>query len=327
MLAKTDSNPQVTTFESQHANHNLNIATAIFAPLYRSLPESVTNRIKFYVENSPGMGSFTIRSLLKAEFPQQTFLEKDVTNANQQFKQENFHDGVEDLDNDAFQLLERLENCQKEDPGMFIAKKLRQGRLFHIFWMDSNQQDLYQHYHDVIVTDNTSGTNKYRMALCFFVGVDNRNHTQVFAQGLLSDETSASYMWILEQLLEANDGISPSVIISDADTGLDAALKTFLPFVKHIHYIFHIRQNLDRQIQRSLGENYNAFLSQFYSARNSLNEAAFDIKWKQLNETFPCAKNYLMGTLDKIKESWGRAFICMVNKVLPLLLLLFFRFG
>jgi hypothetical protein len=39
--------------------------------------------------------------------------------------------------------------------------------------MDSNQQDLYQRYHDVIITDNTSGTNKYRMALCLFVGVDN----------------------------------------------------------------------------------------------------------------------------------------------------------
>src|SRR5579862_697564 len=180
------------------------------------------------------MGSFMIRNLLKAEFPQQTFLEKDVINSVQHFKQNNFHE-TNDPDNDAFQLLEILENYQKEDPGMFIAKKTKQGRLFHIFWMDSRQQDLYQRYHDVIVTDNTSGTNKYRMALCFFVGVDNRNHTQVFAQALLSDETSASYTWVLEQLLEANDGISPSVIISDADTGLDAALKTFLPFVKHVH--------------------------------------------------------------------------------------------
>ena len=38
---KTDSNSHVTTFESQHANHNFNIATAIFAPSYRSLPELV----------------------------------------------------------------------------------------------------------------------------------------------------------------------------------------------------------------------------------------------------------------------------------------------
>ena len=74
-----------------------------------------------------------IRNLLIAEFPQQTFLEKDITNAIQHFKQDHFRDEINDPDNDAFQLLERLENCQREDLGMFIAKKLKQGRLFHIF--------------------------------------------------------------------------------------------------------------------------------------------------------------------------------------------------
>ncbi|CAB4425554.1 unnamed protein product [Rhizophagus irregularis] len=238
---KTDSNPRVTTFEPGHKNHNLNTLTAIFAPSYRSLPESVMNRIKFYVNNSPGMGSFMIRNLLIAEFPQQTFLERDVINAIQYFKQDNSHSEVNDPDNDAFWLLEMLENQQKEDPGMFIAKKIRQGRLFHIFWMDSNQQDLYH----------------------------------------------------------------------DADTGLDAALKTLLPHIKHIYCIFHIRQNLDRHMQSSLGENYRNFLSKFYSARNSLNETLFEIRWNQLIEAFPSTNNYLIGTLDKIKESWAKAFICM----------------
>jgi hypothetical protein len=121
-------------------------------------------------------------------------------------------------------------------------------------------------------------------------------------------------MWVLEQLLEANDEISPYVIISDADTGLNAALKTFLPFVKHIHCIFHIHQNLDRHIQKSLSENYKFFLSQFYSVRNCLNETTFNIKLNQLNKAFSCVSNYLIGTLGKIKESWGKAFICMVSK-------------
>ncbi|GES73163.1 protein FAR1-related sequence 5-like [Rhizophagus clarus] len=255
----------------------------LFAPLYRSLSESVLNRIKFYVNNSPGM-------------------EKDVINAIQRFKQNN-HNEINDPDSDAFWLLEKLEIQQKDDPEMFIAKKIHQGRLFHIFWMDSNQQDLYQRYYDVIVTDNTSRTNRYQMALCFFVGVDNRNYTRIFAQALLSDETSSSYVWVLEQLLKANNGILPAVLLSDADTGLDAAIKNFLPNVKHVHCIFHICQNLDRHVQRSLGENYTEFLSKFYSVRNSLNETLFNIRWEQLIELFPCANDYLMGTLDKIKES------------------------
>ncbi|CAG8580299.1 19576_t:CDS:2 [Dentiscutata erythropus] len=150
--------------------------------------------------------------------------------------------------------------------------------------MNSNQHDLYQRYHDVIVTDNTLRTNKYSMALCLFV--------------------------VFEQLLNANDKILPTVLISNADTGLDAAVKTFLSTIKHIHYIFHIRQNLDRHIQSFLGKNYNEFLAKFYLAYNSLNEVIFKARWNQLIELFPFTNSYLMEMLDKIKESWTKTFIC-----------------
>jgi hypothetical protein len=113
-------------------------------------------------------------------------------------------------------------------------------------------------------------------------------------------------MWVLKQLLEANNKISPSVIISNADTDLDVALKTFLPFVKHVYCIFYIYQNLDRYIQKFLSKNYKSFLSQFYSVRNCLNEITFNIKLNQLNKAFSCISNYLMGTLGKIKESWEK---------------------
>lgn len=67
------------------------------------------------------------------------FLKRDVINAIQFFKQDNSHCETNDPDNNAFWLLEKLENQQKEDPGMFIAKKIHQERLFDIFWMESNQ--------------------------------------------------------------------------------------------------------------------------------------------------------------------------------------------
>lgn len=85
------------------------------------------------------MDSFIIRNLLIAKFLQQIFLKRDVINAIQYFKQNNSYSSeINDPDNDAFWLLEMLENQQKEDPEMFIAKKIYQERLFHIFWMDSN---------------------------------------------------------------------------------------------------------------------------------------------------------------------------------------------
>ncbi|CAG8496678.1 17842_t:CDS:2 [Gigaspora rosea] len=164
--SKTDSNPRVTTFEPEHANHTLNLVTSKFAPLYRSLPKPVLDRISFYINNSPG-------------------IEKDIVNAIQRFKQENTCNEANNPDNDAFLLLDMLENRQNEDTELYIAKKINNGRLFHIFWMDSNQ-----------------------------------------------------------------------------------------PY-------------------------------------NSLNKVIFEARWNQLIESFPSTNSYLMETLDKIKESWAKAFICI----------------
>ncbi|CAG8770653.1 10338_t:CDS:1, partial [Racocetra fulgida] len=52
---KSDPHPQVTTFESKHTNHDLNLVTTKFAPQYRSLSEPVIDRIKFYINNSSGL--------------------------------------------------------------------------------------------------------------------------------------------------------------------------------------------------------------------------------------------------------------------------------
>ncbi|RGB23892.1 hypothetical protein C1646_821896 [Rhizophagus diaphanus] len=98
--SREGNNPDITrtTTSSRHKNYNLNVATAVFAPSYRSLSEKVMSRIKFYVNNSLEMGSFMIRNLLIAEFPQQMFLERYVINAVQFLKQDNSHCEANDPD-------------------------------------------------------------------------------------------------------------------------------------------------------------------------------------------------------------------------------------
>ncbi|CAB4461102.1 hypothetical protein RhiirA5_439084 [Rhizophagus irregularis] len=74
--------PTFFTRHSQdpHKNHNLNIATAVFVLSYHNLSET------------------------------QIFLERDVINAIQSFKQDNSHCEANNPDNNAFWLLEKLEN-------------------------------------------------------------------------------------------------------------------------------------------------------------------------------------------------------------------------
>ena len=68
---------------------------------------------------------------------------------------------------------------KEDDPGWFITYYCIKNWLFHLFWIMPLQQNLYLKFHDVILTDNTAHTNKYRMLLCLFVGVDEHHQSRL----------------------------------------------------------------------------------------------------------------------------------------------------
>ncbi|GET64597.1 protein FAR1-RELATED SEQUENCE 5-like [Rhizophagus irregularis DAOM 181602=DAOM 197198] len=118
---------------------------------------------------------------------------------------------------------------KEDDPTWFITYQCVKNRLFHLFWMSPHQQTLYLRHHDVILTDNTARTNKYHLLLCLFVGVDEHRHSRVIAQALMSDETTSSYMWVLNNFLAATNYLAPRTIFSDCDTGLEPAIESVFP--------------------------------------------------------------------------------------------------
>ncbi|CAG8763649.1 19360_t:CDS:2, partial [Rhizophagus irregularis] len=240
---KTDSNPRVTTFEPGYKNHNLNTLTAIFVSSYRSLPESVMNRIKFYVNNSPGMGSFMIRNLLIAEFPQQIFLERDVINAIQYFKQDNSHSKVNDPDNDAFWLLEMLENQQKEDPRMFIAKKIYQERhLSQSFTAGMMSTQRVEGINAII----KKYINSQSSLVDFFQGIQSFLHNQA---------TKAEYRDWIESLPHIN------ILTS-------ASQQIFLHIIKELKKYFTSELYFIQKVQLDVSLEYNAtlFLPEEYNS-------------------------------------------------------------
>ena len=54
---------------------------------------------------------------------------------------------------------------------------------------------------DVLVFDTTYKTNTYKKPLVMLVGCNNRWQTTVFACRLLVDETTETYLWVLETFL------------------------------------------------------------------------------------------------------------------------------
>ena len=96
----------------------------------------------------------------------------------------------------------------------------------------------------------------------------------LIAQALISDETTESYKWILE--CTKNTTITePLVFVTDADPAADAAIGQIYENTYSIYCIFHISENLSRNLKSKLYDQYESFIHDFFLCRNSLCEKYF----------------------------------------------------
>ena len=97
------------------------------------------------------------------------------------------------------------------------------------------------------------------MALGLFVIVDNNNRSRLVGQMLMSDETLESFEWVFSSLIKGTNTFL-SVIITDNDLVIDTAIANLMPDTYHIHCIYHIGQNLLKNLKSKLGSEYNDFI-------------------------------------------------------------------
>ena len=208
------------------------------------LGPEILEEIKFLVNVSCEAG-LIIRALEK-RFPETVIHLKNVYNAIC-----HFWNGQKKLKTDAADTFERLMKLQREEHGWFVKARLEgeDNHLTGLFWMRPSQIELWQRFHDVVINDNTSQTNKYRMYLSLIIIVDNHAHSRMVTTAVVSDKTKETYQWILECLLSATDNLAPNVLFTDADLAMVSAIHEMLPSTKHNYCIWHLRKNLDKNLR------------------------------------------------------------------------------
>jgi hypothetical protein len=247
-------------------NHALFLAdTENYSSKYRCIPDDVLKEVQFLTEHG-NLPITTQRKLLKAKFLTISIFDCDLSNAIQKYKVR------PDVIHDASRLLKILIEHKSNDPGWFVDFQLDQDkRLTRLFWMSPAQITLWLKYHDVILNDNTAKTNRYQMPLSLFLVVDNNTKSRLVAQALVSDESVESYKWILECTKKATM-TEPLVFVTDADPAMDAAITQIYETTHPIHCIFHISENLPKNVKSKLSDQYKSFVQSFFSCRNSLCE-------------------------------------------------------
>ncbi|GJY43097.1 FAR1-related sequence 5-like protein [Tanacetum coccineum] len=87
----------------------------------------------------------------------------------------------------------------------------------------------YKEFYDVVSFDAIFKTNKYKMVFVPFTAIDNHKKCVTVAAGLLKNETTNSYVWLLKEFIKAF-GEAPSIVVTDQDGAMRNAIEAeFVP--------------------------------------------------------------------------------------------------
>lgn len=136
------------------------------------------------------------------------------------------------------------------------------------------------------------------------VGVNYHFKTTVFGVALLSDETTSTLTWVLEQFLVCVNNKHPQVILSDRDDAMRSAISQVFPNSIHRLCARHLETDAENNV--SNGEFKIQFSKLGY---NYYNEPEFEDIWRKLIQDFNLQDNDWAGTLYANKGSWAETFL------------------
>nr|GEV33672.1 protein FAR1-related sequence 5-like [Tanacetum cinerariifolium] len=120
-------------------------------------------------------------------------------------------------------------------------------QLSALFWADEMSKYNYKEFGDTISFDATFRTNKYNMVFVPFTGIDNHRKCVTFGAGMLSNETTKSYKWLLTCFRKAFNK-QPRLVITDQDPAAKNAIASVLNESTHKLCMWHITNKLSLKV-------------------------------------------------------------------------------
>ncbi|CAB5179408.1 unnamed protein product [Rhizophagus irregularis] len=140
------------------------------------------------------------------------------------------------------------------------------------------------------------------MYLSVLMVKDNYGQFQNIANALVEDKIASTYTWILQCLMKATDNIVPKAFWTDSELGLINAVSQIFLTMPHFYCLFHIWQNIIKNLKSKLELRFHTFSKAFYSCRNVLSIELFEQRWVFMINEFPESLNSA-STLCDIAET------------------------
>ncbi|KAK9057887.1 hypothetical protein SSX86_022726 [Deinandra increscens subsp. villosa] len=211
-------------------------------------------------------------------------------------------------DRDSQLVLNRLNERARMLPDFYLDYLVVEGKLRCLFWADEISKINYEAFGDVLAFDATYQTNKYSMVFVPFTGVDNHRRCVTFGAGLLFNETTESYTWLLKNFLKAHKK-EPMLVLTDQDNSMRAAVLAVFTEAKHKLCMWHIMKKLPSKIKGDLLQNTDV-RAQLHRLvwSNYMKTSTFERKWGELIQTFGLGGNDWLAEMYGIRERWIPAY-------------------
>ncbi|CAH9144779.1 unnamed protein product [Cuscuta epithymum] len=182
--------------------------------------------------------------------------------------------------------------------------------LTRCFWADSDSRNAYLFFGEVVVFDTTFNTNKYGFYLAPIVGVNHHRQTTVFGCGLLSDQSTESFSWLLSKFLEAmGHRPHPKVIITDQDAAIARAVGNVFPNVSHHHCLWHILKKFPEKMNVSSSSYTELHKDLVDIIMSSESTSDFEQQWTAKLLLPELNDNNWLADIYEIRAKWVPCFV------------------
>ncbi|KAJ0623705.1 putative transcription factor FAR family [Helianthus annuus] len=258
------------------------------------------------LKNDPKIRRKTILATMSKQYGvyQPTGLENYIRNQNDRGRCLTLDEG------DAQILLELFVTMQEENPNFFYSVDLNEEhQLRNVFWVDAKGIEDYKNFNDVVSFDTMYFTNKYKIPLVLFIGVNQHCQPTLLGCALIADETLFTFVWLFQTWFLAMGSRAPSVILTDRSNSIEAAIAAVFPDTRHFYNLWIVLEKVSRQLD-CLYPWHDTFTKKFNKCiHRSWTEEEFDKRWVKLVDKFNLNEDAWFQSLYHDRKQWAPTFI------------------
>ncbi|CAL9100275.1 unnamed protein product [Musa textilis] len=214
--------------------------------------------------------------------------------------------GLEDTQS----LLEYFKRTQAENPTFYYAFQVDKNNcLSHAFWADAKAKMAYYCFGDAVTVDTSFKENKNMVPFVMFTGVNHHLQSVNFGFALLTDESEASFVWLLENWIVAMCGRHPVSLSTDYHEAIGSAISRVFPETRHRFCKWHVLNKCNERLS-DVYVTRNTFKQEFEKCIDkSETTDIFESNWMVILEKYDLGDNSWLKFLFSIRQKWVPVYL------------------